>query len=134
MHLFKMMQSSFSMYDMPWGHLQGPNRERPSLHQLFLPNRQNEVLLEVGCKRLCCLLQESSFGEVNTGYLDVPTCHKTCPVHTNLLNFKDQLIFDAHVIRGLETFTQHLPYLLLVHTNELFVNGFLPFLQESLLR
>ena len=62
------------------------------------------------------------FGEVDTKYLTVPTCRKTCPLHTAVLYFEDQYMFDASAIKGHKIFTSHAPYFLLVHDCKFFMN------------
>ena len=67
------------------------------------------------------------FREVNTGYLALPTCHKTCPVHTVALDLEDPLASNVPGSRRHKTIASHVPYLLLVHVGKLLVNCFLPF-------
>ena len=64
------------------------------------------------------------FGEIDTGYLTVPACHKTPPVHTVVLDLEDPLVFYTPVIRGHKTFVSLAPDLLFIHTGEFFAKCF----------
>ena len=73
------------------------------------------------------------FGEISARSLFVPTCFKSCSMHTIGVNVKRPLILNAPKVGGPKNFLHLPPYLLLVCVIELFANGLMPFFCHSLL-
>ena len=68
-----------------------------------------------------------AFRKVNPGYLAVPACNETWPIHTIVLDLEDPFVFYTPLIREHKTFPCLAPYLLLVHVGKFFLDCFSPF-------
>ena len=70
-------------------------------------------------------------GQINAWYLTVPTCNETRSIHTIVLDLEDPFVSYTLPIRGHKIFASLAPYLLLVHVDKFFANGFLSFFARS---
>ena len=75
-------------------------------------------------QKVVSLFTRVVFGEIDAGYLAVPTCYKMHPVCTVVLNFELLLIFDAPAIGRHKSFKHLSLYLLFVHVGEFLANSF----------